>query len=125
MSESRYAISRPNQSRPSAEARGERSCRVGDRGAESPMHMTAGIAISRYPISRCREQLSIVENRWQALHQGADRRQVNGHEPSGFGESQVSWTQTSCRQERRKPDGKLDRGHTGTGHMDYGLAGRG
>jgi hypothetical protein len=66
-----------------------------------------------------------VEYRWQALNQGADRRQVNGHEPSGFGESQVSWTQTSCRQERRKPDGKLDRGHIGTGHMDYGLAGRG
>jgi hypothetical protein len=52
MSESRCAIARLNQSRPSAEARGERSCRVGDRGAKSPMHMSAGIAISRYPISR-------------------------------------------------------------------------
>jgi hypothetical protein len=52
MSESRCAISRLNQSRPSAEARGERSRRVGDRGTESPMHMTAGIAISRYAISR-------------------------------------------------------------------------
>jgi hypothetical protein len=52
MSESRCAIARLNQSHPSAVARGERSCRVGDRGYESPMHMTAGIAISRYPISR-------------------------------------------------------------------------
>jgi len=125
MSKSRYVISWPNQSRLSAEARGERSCRVGDQGDESPMHMTVGIVISRYLISRCREQLSIVENKWQALHQGADRQQVNDHEPSGFGKSQVSWTQTLCHQERRKPDGKLDHSHTRTGHMDYGLASRG
>jgi hypothetical protein len=39
MSKSRCAIARLNQSHPSAVARGERSCRVGDRGYESPMHL--------------------------------------------------------------------------------------
>jgi len=56
MDKSQCAIAWLNQSHPSVVARGERSCRVGDRGYESPMHLIVGIAISRYPISwRCYE----------------------------------------------------------------------
>jgi hypothetical protein len=107
------------------EARGERSHKVGGRRTKSPEHMATEIPISRCPISRYRGQFSIVEDRWQATCQRADNQQVSGHKPSGFGKSQVQWTQTSCRQKRRNPDGRLDHGRTRTGHMDHGLVGRG
>ena len=52
MQELRSTISRLDQNHLSAGTRVKRSCRVGDRGTESPMHMKTGIAISRYAISR-------------------------------------------------------------------------
>jgi hypothetical protein len=75
-------ISRLNQSRPSAEARGERSCRVGDRGAESPMHMTSGnrdIPIPDFPT----ELRIVVEDRCQKDNPCRETA------PSGIGISQA------------------------------------
>jgi hypothetical protein len=82
------------------------------------------------------EQLSIVEDRWQAFRMGRGPligqwpraigdRGIARKDPSGIGKSQVLWTQTLCHRERRNSDGGFGYGHTKTGHMNRVLAGRG